>query len=60
MKVREAIEGALGRVRDQSRAVRFGQKLIDYAARRSHFNAQRAHRHPATMGAARRGKLRRS
>lgn len=60
MKLTEAIREAKARMVQAGKRARFTEKLGELAYRTKVFNAQRAHRHPATLSPARRGKLRRS
>ena len=60
MKINDAIDGAFKRVKRMTDAQRFELKVLDHAVRTKVFNAQRGHKHPALLRAARRAKLRRS
>jgi len=60
MKITEAIQRAKRGMVEATKRARFDEKCWELAARTKLFNAQRGHRHPATLKPARRGKLRRS
>jgi hypothetical protein len=60
MRVNDAIREAQARMVQARERAQFAAKLRKLAYRIKVFNAQRAHRHPATVSPAKRGKLRRS
>ncbi len=60
MKITQAIRDAKARALRAAKRARFTAKCQMLALNTRMFNAQRGHRHPATLTSARRGKLRRS
>jgi len=60
MKVGDSIRHAIRQVVESNSEAKFQMKLAWLRARTKVFNAQRAHRHPATLSPVRRAKLRRS